>query len=270
MRNALLSLLLLIVIFISSFFAYKAYQNSNSYISIQKELSQNRGMDETLHSKLDQIVEKLSIGLLDSYSQDKQKIDLLIDRAKLLESASKEYSYYFFGTIALFLLVFLLLDRDFLIIYLAISSMIALIFALLSPLVTMMVYKSLPILGEVTLSFESKSILTTIEKLFHQKNYLISFLVLMFSVLIPFFKSIVLLVYGFLKETHKGEKLISFINKIGKWSMADVFIVALLVVFFSTKQDIHTLLKLETGIYFFIFYVLLSMVGSSVISRTQS
>jgi len=263
MRNALLSLLLLIVIFLSSFFAYQAYQNSNNYISIQKELSQNRGVDETLHSKLNEILEKLSIGILDNYSQDRQKIEILKNRASHLESMAREYSYYFFGTIAIFLLIFWMIDRNFFIIYLALTSMIALVFALLSPLVTMMVYQSLPILGEVTLSFESKSILTTIEKLFHQKNYLISFLVLLFSILIPFFKSVVLLIYGFLKETHKGAKIISFINKISKWSMADVFIVALLVVFFSTKQDIHTLLKLEVGIYFFISYVLLSMVGSN-------
>jgi len=57
------------------------------------------------------------------------------------------------------------------------------------------------------------------------------------------------------------------IDKLGKWSMADVFIVALLVVFFSTKQDIHSALKVESGLYFFLGYVLLSMIGSSLIGK---
>ena len=267
MKNALLSLLFLAVLSLASFFAYEAYQNSNAYISIQKELSQNSGVNKSLHSKLNKIIEKLSIGILDNYSQDRQKIEVLKNQASHLESMAKEYSYYFFGTIAIFLLIFWIIDRNFFIIYLALSSMISLVFALLSPLVTMMVYQSLPILGEVTLSFESKSIISTIQKLFVQKNYLIFFLVLIFSIVIPLFKSVVLLIYGFLKETHKGEKIISFINKIGKWSMADVFIVALLVVFFSTKQEIHTLLKLEVGVYFFIFYVLLSMMGSNTVNK---
>jgi uncharacterized paraquat-inducible protein A len=131
------------------------------------------------------------------------------------------------------------------------------------------VYKSLPIVGMVTLSFDTKSIIGTIEKLFVQENYIIALLVLSFSIIIPLVKTIIILLYGFLKESGLGKSIIAFIDKLGKWSMADVFIVALLVVFFSTKQDIHSALKVESGLYFFLGYVLLSMIGSSLIGRSK-
>jgi uncharacterized paraquat-inducible protein A len=132
------------------------------------------------------------------------------------------------------------------------------------------VYKSLPIVGMVTLSFDTKSIIGTIEKLFIQQNYIIAILVLSFSVIIPLVKTIVILLYGFLKESGLGNNIISLIDKLGKWSMADVFIVAFLVVFFSTKQDIHSALKVESGLYFFLGYVLLSMIGSSLIGKKSN
>ena len=63
--------------------------------------------------------------------------------------------------------------------------------------------------------------------------------------------------------------MVTLIEHIGKWSMADVFIVAILVVFFSTKQDIHTSIKIEVGLYFFISYVLLSMLGSTLLTQSK-
>jgi uncharacterized paraquat-inducible protein A len=67
-----------------------------------------------------------------------------------------------------------------------------------------------------------------------------------------------------------GKNITKIIDKLGKWSMADVFIVSFLVVFFSTKQDINSALKIESGLYFFLGYVLLSMLGSSLIGRNAT
>ncbi len=265
MRVALLSILTFLVITLSSFFAYNSYKNSTKFIHIQRELSSQKGVDESIQSKLDKIFEKLSIGIYDKYLKKETKLQHLSDLATSSYDLSITYAYYFFATIGVFLVLFYLIDRNFFIIFLAISSLVSLIFALISPLIMMVVYQSLPILGEVTLSFESKTIIGTINKMYSDKNYIIALLVLLFSVIIPIIKSLVLLTYGFLKESHKADWVVAFINKIGKWSMADVFIVAILVVFFSTKQDIHTSIKLEIGLYFFISYVLLSMVGSSMI-----
>jgi uncharacterized paraquat-inducible protein A len=228
-----------------------------------------KGVDEVFHAKLDKILESLSVGIYDKYSKDKLDKDSLEDISAKSYQFSLTYIYYFFGSLILFLIIFFLLDHEFFVIYLALSAIVTLVFALISPLIMMVVYQALPVIGEVTLSFETKSIISTIEKLFSQENFILALLVTIFSVIIPFFKSLVILSYGFFKEKGASNKAVNLIEKIGKWSMADVFIVALLVVFFSTKQDIHTSIKLEVGIYFFIGYVLLSMLGSSVIGKRE-
>jgi hypothetical protein len=248
-----------------SFFGYNAYKNADNYIKISKEISSQKGADDIFHDKLNAILEKLSFGTYDKHSQEKISREQLETFAKKTYQQSLEYLYFFFGTALVFLILFFFLDRDFLIIYIALTGIVSLVFALISPLIMMIVYQSFPILGEVTLSFESKSIIGTIEQMYHDKNYLVAGLVLLFSIMIPLLKSLVLLLYGFFKESGLGQSMVRFVDKIGKWSMADVFIVAILVVFFSTKQDIHTSIKLEVGLYFFIGYVLLSMLGSSLI-----
>ena len=153
--------------------------------------------------------------------------------------------------------------------FIGLSALISLITAFFSPLLMMTVYKSFPLIGEVTLSYQSKSISSTIAKLFHQSNYIVGMLVLIFSVLIPLLKGMLITTYGFLKETGFAKKMVHLIEHIGKWSMVDVFIVAVLVVFFSTKQDIHTSIKIEVGLYFFISYVLLSMIGSTLLTQSK-
>jgi len=269
MKVALLSLFTFLVIALLTFFGYNAYKNADNYIKISKEISTQKGADEIFQDKLNKILETLSLGTYDKHSQETISRQELEGFAEKTYQKSLTYLYYFFGMIVAFFLIFFLLDREFFIIFIALSAIVSLVFALISPLIMMIVYQSFPVLGEVTLSFESKSILSTIAKLYHDSNYIIAGLVLLFSVVIPFFKSAVLLLYGFFKESGMGQNMVSFVDKIGKWSMADVFIVAVLVVFFSTKQDIHTSIKLEVGLYFFIGYVLLSMIGSSLIGKKK-
>ena len=267
MKQFLIYSLLILVLILEIFFSYHSYKDSSRFVNLQKEISQSKGLNTTIEKKFDEMVEKISFGVLDKYSKQESKTSKLSHKAKIEYKNSINEAYYFFGTISLFLIMFYLIDIDIFIIFVSFSSIISLTFALISPLLTVVVYKNMPIIGDVIFSFKSKTILGTIHQMFSDNNYLVAFLVLLFSVVIPFFKSIILLVYGFLKEYHRGKMMVDFVHKIGKWSMADVFIVSMLLVFFSTKQDIQTLLKLQIGTYFFISYVLLSMFVSSFIAK---
>jgi hypothetical protein len=262
-KSTLLALVLVLLIFLG----FNSVKNNTNYIKYSKELSKQNDPDHRLSFKIDKFVENLTVGIYSQYSKKQSNIKDLEENAKNSQSKSLLYLYYFFGTIIIFTLIFMFIDHEFLILFIGSTSLISLFFGLTSPLVMIIVYKSLPVVGMVTLSFDTKSIIGTIEKLFLQHNYIIAVLVLSFSIVIPFIKSIVILLYGFLKESGLGQNIISMIDKLGKWSMADVFIVALLVVFFSTKQDINSALKIESGLYFFLGYVLLSMVGSSLIGK---
>ncbi len=269
MQVSLKYLLLLMVIMMLGYLGFSSFQHEKAYIDTTRLISIQTNTDKTIQSKLNQLLEELTLGTYNKYSKRQKALQKLQSQAALSHQKSIYYLYYFFGSVALFALLFYLIDGELFIMYIGIAALISLITALFAPLLMMTVYKSFPLIGEVTLSYESKSIYTTITKLFSQKNYLIALLVLLFSVVIPLLKSMLIITYGFLKESGIGEKGRAMIEKIGKWSMADVFIVALLVVVFSTKQDIHTSLKLEAGLYFFIGYVMLSMLGSTLLGRSE-
>ncbi len=269
-KKLLASIFLLIVsISLLIYLGFYSYQNSNSLIDTSKEISIQDSTDEILSSSFDKVLEKISFGTYDKYSKQQNVKNILEEKAEIYYQNSLKYIYYFFGVTALFLIIFYFLDEEILILFIALSAIVSLFFALISPLLMVMMHKDLPLVGDVTLSFESKTILTTIEKLYSEGNLLLAGIVLLFSVLIPLVKSLVIVLYGFLKESGLGKKAILLIDKMGKWSMADVFIVSVLVVFFSTKQDIHSSLKIEVGLYFFLGYVLLSMLGSSMIGRSK-
>ncbi len=256
---ALITLLLL-------YLGFHAYTQERHAVQITQQISGMRDTSASIQRKLDSLLESLSAGLYDNYSQHKSDIEAMEREATQAHRNSILYLYYFYAATAIFLLLFYLLDFELLILFTGTAALISLTTALFAPLVLMTVYKTFPIIGEVTLSYESKSIYTTITKLFTQHNYLIALLVLLFSVMIPLLKALVLIGYGFFKESGIAKQSVVWIEKIGKWSMADVFIVALLVVLFSTRQDIHTSLKVEVGLYFFAGYVMLSMLGSTLLA----
>ncbi len=269
MITVLKSTLLVLVSVLLIYIGFKAYENSNNFILVTKSLSQKNSAQKKVRKKLDKLFEELSLGIYDKHSKNKKNYDLLERQAKKFHKYANIYLYLFFSVYLLFVILFYFLDSEFLLMLTALTALISLFVALFSPLLIMSVYKNLPILGNVTLSFESKSIIFVIEKLFSDSNYIVGILVLSFSMIIPILKSLILLLYGFFKETNLAENLLTYIEKIGKWSMADVFIVAILVVFFSTKQDIYTVIQLQTGLYFFIGYVLLSMMGTTLLARSQ-
>ena len=266
MRSLPLHLLLVAATALLLYLGSGAYRYETLNITISKELSAQKGTDAIMTQKLEQLLETLSLGTLGNYSKTQEIQKALQNRANIAHHTSLRFLYYFYAALFLTTLIFYLTDRDLMILFLGIGSLLSLLFGLISPLLMMVVYKALPILGEVTLSFESKSIVTTITKLFSDHNYLLALIILLFSVIVPVMKSLLIILYGFLREHKMSEKIVRWIEKIGKWSMIDVFIVALLVVLFSTKQDIHTAMVVEVGFYFFLGYVLLSMIGSGLLS----
>ena len=270
MTEFLKSTLILFATFILFYFGYQSYKNASTYIELSKAISHKNNTTKSMQKKLNKFLEDLSLGIYDKYSSNNDKLKVLERNANNTYNKSINNLYYFFMTVFIFGVILFLIDKEIFLIFLGIATLTSLIVALFSPLLMMTVYKSFPLIGEVILSYDSKSISSTITKLFHQANYIVALIVLTFSVLIPLFKSVLIISYGFFKETGISKKMVLFIEKIGKWSMADVFIVAVLVVFFSTKQDIHTSIKIEVGLYFFIGYVLLSMLGSTILAQKHA
>jgi uncharacterized paraquat-inducible protein A len=126
------------------------------------------------------------------------------------------------------------------------------------------------------------SIMATIDELWHDQRLVVAGLIFLFSVGIPLIKSILVSIAYFMKYSQVEKKLLTVVAHIGKWSMADVFVVAVFLAILSTNHadtsDSHQLsvfgfkivLDISTqtlsaageGFYYFTGYCLLSLLGT--------
>ena len=84
-----------------------------------------------------------------------------------------------------------------------------------------------------------------------KQNYFIALLILLFSLLTPIIKIFFSLLTLIARTIKTRKRCMTFINLIGKWSMTDVFVVAILLAFFSANVDQTTDAWLGHGVYFF-------------------
>lgn len=128
------------------------------------------------------------------------------------------------------------------------------------------------------------SIITTVEELWRQDRFLVAILIFVFSVVIPILKTSIVSAVYFVKQQALQKKLVNFVAIIGKWSMADVFVVAVFLAVLSTNHaqsaeqqqvsffgmkigfEISTQTQsfVGQGFYFFVAYCLLSVLGTQI------
>lgn len=126
------------------------------------------------------------------------------------------------------------------------------------------------------------SLLNTIQELWQDERLLVAMLIFLFSICIPVIKMVLVTLAYFKKNSPLEEKIIHFVAKIGKWSMADVFVVAIFLAILSTthaettdhqkfalfgfKMDLlissETISVVGVGFYYFASYCLLSLLGT--------
>ena len=117
--------------------------------------------------------------------------------------------------------------------------------------------------------YESKSIVSALEKIYLQEQYGIATIILLFTVITPIIKTFIMLTISLREKLHLSSKRIKFLSLIGKWSMLDVFVVAIVVTYFSMKSSGQTDANLQIGVYYFSLYVILSMICTFILSRTS-
>lgn len=134
------------------------------------------------------------------------------------------------------------------------------------------------------------SLIGTIEELWQDKRILVAVLIFIFSVCIPILKSFLLLIAYFKKHTLIEYRLVKFVGAIGKWSMADVFVVAIFLAVLSTnnaetasahklnvfgftvnlQMSSETLSVAGQGFYYFVAYCLVSLVACQLFQWSLS
>ena len=146
-------------------------------------------------------------------------------------------------------------------------SIIALITGWFSPILEITAYQDIPMLGNTIFQYESKSIITALQKIYSQGQYGIAAIILLFTVITPIIKTIIMLTLSFRQNINLSSKRMKFLSWIGKWSMLDVFVVAIVVTYFSMKESGQTDANLQIGVYYFSIYVVLSMICTMILSR---
>ena len=110
------------------------------------------------------------------------------------------------------------------------------------------------------------SIYTGLIGLFDEGHLGLFFILLIFSVCFPLAKIFTLAYVWYGESTAERRKtVLHWIETLGRWSMLDVFVVALLVV--TIKLGILANVEVHAGVYFFAASVLTSMTASLLMNR---
>jgi paraquat-inducible protein A len=113
-----------------------------------------------------------------------------------------------------------------------------------------------------TIFEETRSIWETVLSLEEAGYAAVGMMVVTFSVILPITKGL-LIIWTWLSPARWRWQLISMVSK---WSMADVFVVAILVAFFTAKATAELQSSLHDGFYWFTVYCLISIVSGQCLA----
>jgi paraquat-inducible protein A len=245
-----------------------AYRSAVTFEKQSREIAKLSETGKKANTIVKRWVENLTVGLYDGYSSDQAEIDDLIKDREEIETRTKSFtiSFYLILIVWLVFAFFFYSQQRIFLLSIIFTSILCLIIGIFTPILMLVSTGNFPVIGRTVLQFESRGIIDTIIRLFKSGNFIVGVLILLFSVLIPITKTIVMFMVS-LKEPPKAYSWVKIIKDIGKWSMADVMIVALLLAFFALDGEQMTRARLQVGVYFFAGYVILSMVASHFISH---
>ena len=84
---------------------------------------------------------------------------------------------------------------------------------------------------------QTRSIVSTVQHLYEVKSPMPATLILLFSVVVPIAKGAMILWSVFIRDEARRRRALDFVEIIGKWSMADVFVVALFIAYLAAQAS---------------------------------
>lgn len=139
-----------------------------------------------------------------------------------------------------------------------------------------MVVESLDVQGTVQAFDKTRSILATAQELHANGHLPVAVLIVLFSVVVPLIKALILLAMLLPVKVSLRRGLLWVSNAISKWSMADVFVIAIFIAFLAGNgiQENRGLVDFEAslgvGFWYFLSYCLLSILGTQLLSAGLS
>jgi len=124
--------------------------------------------------------------------------------------------------------------------------------------------------GQLQVYTSTRSIWGTVESLARSGNLPVAFLIVFFSLVIPAFKLLLQAASLLITDTRVRGPLLWLNSYLSKWSMADVFVMGLLVAFLAGSAadqtgDMLTMhARLGIGFYYFLAYCLFSVAAGTM------
>jgi len=147
----------------------------------------------------------------------------------------------------------------------------------LTPQITAALQKNV---GEVEVYAQTRSIVGSVRRLYEVGSPLPATLILLFSVIVPLLKAALVTWAFFLADAHRRQRTLAFVETIAKWSMADVFVVALFIAFLAAKASaapsqgpdaapplIAFSARFGAGFYWFAAYCVFSLASQQITAR---
>jgi len=106
------------------------------------------------------------------------------------------------------------------------------------------------------------SLLTSLQDLQRANEYPLFILILLFCILFPIVKLLILSKFWFHPNAAGGDKTLKAIASVGKWSMIDVFMCANLFVILKLGYTVQ--ITIHNGLYYFALTVITSMLSSEL------
>ena len=130
--------------------------------------------------------------------------------------------------------------------------------------------------GEVEVFQQTRSIVSSVQRLYEVGSPVPATLILLFSVVVPFVKA-VLVGWAMFMGPDTRRRTLSFVEAIAKWSMADVFVVALFITYLAAMASQSTPIsgppivafqaQFGPGFYWFAGYCLFSLATQQLTAR---
>lgn len=257
--------LMLLLLILMGYFGLQTYKEATKYESYTTDISTYCDANGLASERIDAFTEIISLGLVKNES--KKKLIDLREKQNMAKNKAQQFLYYFLMALAMVILFTFTCTLRTASMSLSFATFIALIYGLINPILTVTIHKEVEYLGNVILSFESKGILGSISKLFENGEITVAITILLFSVILPVLKSITLTLTLLFYQHPWSQQLVSFFKQIGKWSMIDVFVVATFLVYLTSNGEGLSHAEIQVGLYFFLIYVLLSMVTAILVQK---
>jgi Paraquat-inducible protein A len=148
----------------------------------------------------------------------------------------------------------------------------------LTPQVTAALQKGVE---DVEVYEQTRSILGSVERLYEVGSPVPATLILLFSVIVPFGKAALVSWAMFLTDPERRRRTLKFVEAIAKWSMADVFVVALFIAYLAAQASqtppgspepalVSFTADFGPGFYWFTAYCLFSLATQQYSARLMA